>query len=114
MSAWHREHSATEVRRRARFVAIRREPAVMDRRFEARVRGWLREGWIEEVEVLIARGYGETRPMGSVGYSQIRAMLRGEIARDDLAIAIVRATRLFARRQRTWLNHADVTWFDAP
>jgi tRNA dimethylallyltransferase len=50
--------------------------------------------------------------MGSVGYAQIYAMLRGTIRRDDLALAIVRATRLFARRQRTWLNHVDVTWLE--
>jgi tRNA dimethylallyltransferase len=110
MSAWQREHSGTEARRRARFVAIRRDPVVMDQRIEARVRGWLHEGWIEEVEALIARGYGATRAMGSVGYSQIHAMLQGELARDELPIAIVRATRLFARRQRTWLNHVDVAW----
>jgi tRNA dimethylallyltransferase len=48
--------------------------------------------------------------MGSVGYAQIRAMLEGRLAPDDLEDAIVRATRVFARRQRTWLNHADVTW----
>jgi tRNA dimethylallyltransferase len=113
MSEWQREHAAAEAKRRVRFVAIRREAAAMDRRIEDRVRAWLAEGWIEEVEALIARGYGATRPMGSVGYAQIHAMLRGELPREDLHLAIVRATRLFARRQRTWLNHADVAWIAA-
>ena len=108
MSIWHREHSGAAAKRRARFVAIRRDPATLDRRIEARVLGWLDGGWIDEVEALIARGYGATRPMGSVGYAQIHSMLRGELPREDLHLAIVRATRLFARRQRTWLNHADV------
>jgi tRNA dimethylallyltransferase len=35
-------------------------------------------------------------------------MLAGELAREELEGAIVRATRVFARRQRTWLNHAAV------
>jgi tRNA dimethylallyltransferase len=48
--------------------------------------------------------------MASVGYAQVRGALAGEIATADLETVVVRATRVFARRQRTWLNHADVTW----
>jgi tRNA dimethylallyltransferase len=48
--------------------------------------------------------------MGSVGYAQVRSMLSGSLPREELRSAIVRATRVFARRQSTWLNHADVTW----
>ncbi len=110
MSSWQREHASEPPLRPARFVAIRRDPREMDHRIAGRVRVWLEQGWIEEVESLVARGYAEARPMGSVGYAQIRAMLRGDIARADLALAITRATRVFARRQRTWLNHTDVIW----
>ena len=67
-------------------------------------------GWIEEVEALLARGYGDARAMGSVGYREIRAHLGGAIAKEDLPVAIARATRVFARRQRTWLNHVEVGW----
>ena len=74
------------------------------------MRGWLAGGWIEEVEGLLATGYGEARAMGSVGYAQVRAMLAGALSREDLEASVVRATRVFARRQRTWLDHADVTW----
>jgi tRNA dimethylallyltransferase len=48
--------------------------------------------------------------MGSVGYAQVRAMVAGELPRNELETSIVRATRVFARRQRTWLNHVDVAW----
>jgi tRNA dimethylallyltransferase len=50
--------------------------------------------------------------MGSVGYAQVRDMLEGSLPRPELETAVVRATRVFARRQRTWLNHADVHWLD--
>jgi tRNA dimethylallyltransferase len=40
----------------------------------------------------------------------VRAALVGEIAMGELETAVVRATRVFARRQRTWLNHVDVAW----
>jgi tRNA dimethylallyltransferase len=62
------------------------------------------------VESLLGRGYADARAMNSVGYVQIREMLEGRLPRADLAPAIVRATRVFARRQRTWLNHVDVAW----
>jgi tRNA dimethylallyltransferase len=74
------------------------------------VSSWLATGWVEEVRKLVDLGYGEARAMGSVGYAEVRAMLNGELAPHDLDETIVRATRVFARRQRTWLNRANVTW----
>jgi tRNA dimethylallyltransferase len=48
--------------------------------------------------------------MGSVGYRQVNEHLDGAIAADDLHGAIVRATRVFVRRQRTWLRDEPVRW----
>jgi tRNA dimethylallyltransferase len=98
------------VRHRARLVAVAPDAAALTARIHARVAAWLDQGWVEEVEALLSRGYGSARAMGSVGYAQVRAMLEGRLAHGELAEAIVRATRVFARRQRTWLNHAEVTW----
>lgn len=112
MSAWQREHRFARALHDARLIAIRCDDPTLTTRIETRARGWLAAGWIEEVETLLARGYGDARAMKSVGYAQIRAMLDGNLAGDDLLAAIVRATRVFARRQRTWLNRADVTWLD--
>jgi tRNA dimethylallyltransferase len=110
MSAWHREHAFARPRHRARLMAIAYEPAVLTERITARVQGWLAAGWVDEVKDLLASGYGDARAMASVGYAQVRAAVEGALAPADLELAIVRATRVFARRQRTWLNHADVTW----
>jgi tRNA dimethylallyltransferase len=110
LTAWHREHATSTVQRPARLVAIACDAATLTDRIRQRVRDWLAHGWIEEVERLVAGGYGEARAMGSVGYAQVRAMLSGELAREELETTIVRATRVFARRQRTWLNHAHVAW----
>lgn len=110
MSAWQREHGFAQPRHAARMVALACDPATLTERIRARARGWLAGGWIEEVRALLARGYGDARAMGSVGYAQVRAMLAGELPREELEDTVVRATRVFARRQRTWLNHVDVTW----
>ena len=52
--------------------------------------------------------------MGSVGYRQIHEHLDGQIAAADLEAAIVRATRIFVRRQRTWLRDEPVSWVAPP
>jgi tRNA dimethylallyltransferase len=110
MSEWQREHGFRTPVHRAQLVALATDPAAHEARIQARVAQWLAEGWTEEVESLLARGYGDARAMGSVGYAQVRAALDGTLPREGLADAIIRATRIFARRQRTWLAHADVCW----
>jgi tRNA dimethylallyltransferase len=110
LSAWQREHAFADVRHPATLLAVARDGTALTERIRARVRGWLERGWVEEVERLIAGGYGGARAMGSVGYAQVHALLAGTLPRGELEMAIVRATRIFARRQRTWLNHADVRW----
>jgi tRNA dimethylallyltransferase len=110
MSSWQGEHAFREARRAASLIALRCEPALLSQRITERARSWLASGWADEVRSLLDRGFGEARAMGSVGYAQVRAALEGKLAAAELEEAIVRATRVFARRQRTWLNHAEVTW----
>lgn len=110
LSEWHRQHAFATERHRAKLLAIRTTPEALTERIRDRVRSWLASGWIEEVERLVASGYGVARGMGSVGYAQIHAMLESKRDRGELELAIVRATRVYARRQRTWLNHVNVTW----
>jgi tRNA dimethylallyltransferase len=110
MSAWQQEHGFAHAAYDARLVALPCAPAELTARIQARVRTWLSSGWVEEVEELLSRGMGDARAMASVGYAQVRAMTAGVLRQDALEVEIVRATRTFARRQRTWLNHADVTF----
>jgi tRNA dimethylallyltransferase len=110
LTDWHAGHRFATERHAARLVGVDWPRDVLDTRIAARVRGWLAGGWIEEVEGLLAEGLGEARAMGSVGYKQVRDALEGRLRRDELEGAIVRATRVFVRRQRTWLRDEPVTW----
>jgi len=38
------------------------------------------------------------------------AHLRGELDEASLPVKITQATKIFARRQRTWLKGANVEW----
>jgi tRNA dimethylallyltransferase len=109
-SAWFAEHGFRAERHRARLFGVHRERAEVDQRIAARTAAWLAAGWVDEVQRLSAQGYGEARAMGSVGYKQVKEHLEGKISAADLPGAIVRATRVFVRRQRTWLRDEAVRW----
>jgi tRNA dimethylallyltransferase len=109
-SAWFAEHGFHELRYPVRLLGVHRAPAEIDQRIEDRTARWLAAGWVDEVRGLMAQGFGDARAMGSVGYRQVKDHLMGEIPRDALEGAIVRATRTFVRRQRTWLRDEAVTW----
>jgi tRNA dimethylallyltransferase len=112
LSAWQEEHGFRPERHRARLVAIAWDRPTIEARIEQRIAAMLAHGWIDEVRHLLERGFGETRAMGAVGYAEVRAHLDLEPAspESELLPAIHRATKIFARRQRTWLAKANVTW----
>lgn len=110
MSAWQAEHGFKERRHDARLVGLDVGPEDLALRVRRRVEGWLAGGFVEEVQDLLARGYGDARAMTSVGYAEVKAHLEGKLPREGLCDAIVQSTRTFVRRQRTWLKSADVDW----
>lgn len=112
LSDWHAEHQRRGPRHQARYVAVRWDRAEEDRRIAQRAKGWLEGGWIEEVRGLIERGLGGARPMGSVGYRDVRDHVQGKVAREELLGRVVRSTRVYARRQRTWIREVPLTWID--
>jgi len=109
-SQFFAEHGFRDHRHDARLVGVARARDELDERIRARVLAWLDAGWIDEVRALLDKGHASARPMGSVGYKQVRAHLEGELSREELPDAIVRATRVFVRRQRTWLRDEPVLW----
>jgi len=112
LSAWHAAHRFRTVRYPARLIGIQHPGDALDRRIGARIDAMLAAGWVDEVRSLLADGLGEARPMRSVGYRQIAEDLAGIGAPNDadLRTRIFRATRVFARRQRTWLREQPVRW----
>jgi len=117
MSEWQAEHGFRETKMDASFIGIRVEQGELTRRITQRVDTWLASGWLDEVRSLIDRGYGGARAMGSVGYKEVHAFVTSKEGAADtrevrlaLRDRIVQSTRIFARRQRTWLHKAPVEW----
>ena len=112
-SVWFAAHGFRAVRHDAVLVGVDRPRPELDLRIEKRAAAWLEGGWIDEVARLLERGLGDARAMGSVGYKQVRAHVERALPREALLTEVVRATRVFARRQRTWLRDQPVVWVAA-
>jgi tRNA dimethylallyltransferase len=114
LSEWHAGHGFRTPRFPARLIGVRRERDELDGRIRTRIEAMLDQGWLDEVRGLLARGFGESRAMASVGYSQVAAALQSgaPIDRSALVDSVFRATRVFARRQRTWLRDQDIRWVE--
>ncbi len=110
LSDLHAAHGFARARHEALLFAPRREPAELTARIAARVDAFLAAGWEQEVRALLDDGLRDARAMGSVGYKEVAACVRGDLPRAELRDTIVRATRVFARRQTTWLRSAKVEW----
>lgn len=82
---------------------------------EARTRAMLDGGWVEEVRRLRARWGDDVRAFRSVGYKQVLEHLRDGLPLEETERRINKATRLYARRQRTWFaSDSDVCWRTDP
>lgn len=85
-------------------------------RINARVDEMIRNGLVDEVKGLLARGI-EPRPEGgamqAIGYKEIVSALRGEMTMERAVELIKQGSRRYAKRQWTWFRHDKRTkWFD--
>jgi tRNA dimethylallyltransferase len=81
--------------------------AELDARIARRVDAMLAGGLVEEAERIGA----DAIAADAVGYPQALAFLAGRSTAAELRAALVRATRRYAKRQRTWFrSEPAVTW----
>jgi tRNA dimethylallyltransferase len=74
-------------------------------RIHARTDAMLARGWIDEVRGLMDSGLPENaKPFDSIGYRELREVLRGEKDLEEARAAVQLATRRYAKRQLTWFR----------
>lgn len=81
-------------------VAIDTDDATLEARIAARVDGMLAAGLVAEAE----RIGNEAVAADAVGYPQALAYSGGLLTFDELRTLLIRATRRYAKRQRTWFR----------
>lgn len=92
-----------------------RERSDLHARIAERFDVMLKQGFLDEVRALYARGdLSPAMPsIRSVGYRQAWAYLEGEVSEAMMREQAIIATRQLAKRQLTWLRSwPEVTWFE--
>jgi tRNA dimethylallyltransferase len=87
---------------------LERPVAQLDDRISRRTETMLADGWIDETDDALRQHAADCPGLQSIGYREIVAWRRGALTRDELAPAIVLATRQYAKRQRTLFRQLTV------
>ena len=97
---------------RARKIVVLPDRALLHERINSRFEKMLAMGAADEVRALLALELPPEMPvMKAIGVSQIAAMLKGEMTREDVLETGAAATRQYAKRQMTWFrNQMDESW----
>ncbi len=105
------EHALGQARYRAVLIVLDMSHERHGIVIEGRAKQMLEAGWIDEVRSLRARWGDAIRPFGSVGYREILDHVRDGVPVDEMLRRIRKATRVYARRQRTWFrSEPGVSW----
>jgi tRNA dimethylallyltransferase len=96
----------------ARKIVVLPDRAVLHQRINGRFEKMLEQGAEDEVKRLLALDLPAEMPvMKAIGVSQIAAMLKGEMSREEVLEKGSAATRQYAKRQMTWFrNQMDESW----
>jgi tRNA dimethylallyltransferase len=97
---------------RAMKLIVEPDRAILHDRINRRFEKMLDMGAVGETKALLALGLDPAMPvMKAIGVPQIRAMLAGEMSRQEVIEKASAATRQYAKRQLTWFrNQMDDSW----
>ncbi len=98
----------------AHQFSIRVEREVLNDRISERVAQMWRDGFLSEVERLVAQGLRDGRTArAAIGYAQVLAALEGQLSIDQAMEETVTSTRQYARRQATWFGRENrISWLE--
>jgi tRNA dimethylallyltransferase len=100
---------------RVRPAGIRLDREAQRERIAERVLAMLENGWLDEVQALMDRGFGAWLTASqAIGYAELAEHLDGRLSLDEAAERTVKRTRELARRQMAWFRRDPrIRWFDA-
>jgi len=96
-------------------IGLTRPRELLYQRADARIERMFADGFVQEVEQLLATGYTSDLPsFSSLGYREVVGYLTGEHDLEEAKMLLRRHTRQFIRRQYNWFRLTDpnITWFD--
>ena len=113
LSRWQKEHSFKEDPFEVLKIGLARERAELYDRINRRSERMIQDGLLEEVQGLVARGFRlNLKPLRSVGYRQMAAVIEGQMALAEALEEMKRETRRLAKRQLTWFRGDEaIRWY---
>lgn len=113
-SAVRARHAFAEERVPMHVVVLSWPRDTLRQRLWARLQHMMNEGFVAEVEGLLAQGVSpQARPMQAVGYREVCEVVTGRAPRAGLEDRIFVSTWRYAKRQLTWWRkEVGVQWLD--
>lgn len=94
------------------ILGLRQPREELDARLERRFAAQMAAGFLDEVERVVAGGWGRTAQQ-ALGYRELAQVLVGAAALDDAIATANRRIRRFARRQERWFRRDPrIHWCD--
>lgn len=114
---WNEHRSSRSGRDDCAFLKVGIDLAKdeLNRRIEERVEGMIEQGLLAEVHALLDQWGGQAPGMRLIGYKEVVAYLEGKATLEGAIALLIRNTRQYAKRQRTWFKKdREIQWFDSP
>ena len=114
ISAHQRRHRFADIGYDILTVGVEVERKKLYEAIDSRFDAMLAAGLVEEVRALVEAGYSPGKPpLSTIGYKQIAAYLRREIALDEAVTLAKQESRRLAKRQLTWFRREpEIVWLD--
>lgn len=111
LSSWQETHGFQDRPFRVLKLGLQLPREELYQRINLRVEAMLAQGWLEEVQGLLARYPPDLKPFKALGYRHLIAFLQGRWAWEEALELLRRDTRRYAKRQLTWFRgDPEVQW----
>jgi tRNA dimethylallyltransferase len=111
LAAWQAETGAPVLPvGKAEALVLRPDVTVLNARIDARFDAMMDQGALQEVRAILPRWDAALPAARAIGAAELVAHLQGNLPLADAIAAAKRATRQYAKRQRTWLRRRMAGW----
>ena len=98
-----------------KIVGLNRDRRDLYERIDKRIEEMFNRKFVNEVEVLLKKGYSsQDPPMSAIGYHEVIQFIEGSIDLRECIDQIKKRSHEFVRRQANWFKSTDqrINWFD--
>jgi tRNA dimethylallyltransferase len=94
------------------LIGLEMDRDVLYNRINTRIDEMISKGLVDEVRMLLERGYENYQSMKAIGYKELIPYVNGEQELEECITLLKRNSRRYAKRQFTWFkNKMDVNWY---